>query len=212
MASRSCVFFRSSIHDAFVSVFRWLFLQYREIETSPIVGHDLPARFEPELFQEKHAFSNPLLKSIPSSLSPGSSRSRLSTDSSPPLHVIWMTSLMCLYVVVVILHSSFEPHSSRLLQYCDSSAIFIFMFSYIMRIHHEGLKPYSLIFKMSWCPSYLRKYDSFCLYPSPWNHSKDGVNLRQWYLSCSEWNSCGKLEGRTKIYTAIWALSFFVWI
>ena len=52
MASRSCVFFRSSIHDAFVSVFRWLFLQYREIETSPIVGRDLPARFEPELFQE----------------------------------------------------------------------------------------------------------------------------------------------------------------
>ena len=52
MASRSCVSFRSSIHDAFVSVFRWLFLQYREIETSPIVGHDLPARFEPELVQE----------------------------------------------------------------------------------------------------------------------------------------------------------------
>ena len=52
MASRSCVSFRSSFHDAFVSVFRWLFLQYREIETSPIVGHDLPARFEPELVQE----------------------------------------------------------------------------------------------------------------------------------------------------------------
>ena len=52
MASRSCVSFRSSIHDAFDSVFRWLFLQYREIETSPIVGHDLPARFEPELVQE----------------------------------------------------------------------------------------------------------------------------------------------------------------
>ena len=29
MASRSCVSFRSSFHDAFVSVFRWLFLQYR---------------------------------------------------------------------------------------------------------------------------------------------------------------------------------------
>ena len=27
---------------------------------------------------------------------------------------------------------------SWLLQYCNSSAIFIFMFSYIMRIHHEG--------------------------------------------------------------------------
>ena len=41
MASRSCVSFRSSIHDAFDSVFRWLFLQYREIETSPIEGHEL---------------------------------------------------------------------------------------------------------------------------------------------------------------------------
>ena len=41
MASRSCVSFCSSIHDASDSVFRWLFLQYREIETSPIVGHEL---------------------------------------------------------------------------------------------------------------------------------------------------------------------------
>ena len=36
-----CGFFRSSFHDAFDSVFRWLFLQYREIEMSPIVGHEL---------------------------------------------------------------------------------------------------------------------------------------------------------------------------
>jgi hypothetical protein len=35
--SRSCVSFRSSIHDAFDSVFRRLFLQYREIETSPAI-------------------------------------------------------------------------------------------------------------------------------------------------------------------------------
>ena len=96
MASRSCVSFRSSIHDAFDSVFRWLFLQYREIETSPIVGHKLDCLLKPFVR---------------------------------------------------------ASYSSRLLQYCDSSAIFIFMFSYIMRIHHEGLKPYSLIFKMSWCPS-----------------------------------------------------------
>ena len=41
MASRSCVSFCSSIHDAFDSVFRWLFLQYREIETSSIEGHEL---------------------------------------------------------------------------------------------------------------------------------------------------------------------------
>ena len=36
-----CGFFRSSFHDAFDSVFRWLFLQYREIEMFPIVGHEL---------------------------------------------------------------------------------------------------------------------------------------------------------------------------
>ena len=135
---------------------------------------------------------------------------------SPPVSLLaapgqehWHVSLCCRRNSSFFIRASY---SSRLLQYCDSSAIFIFMFSYIMWIHHEGLKPYSLIFKMSWCPSYLRKYDSFCHYPSPWNHTKDGVNVRQWYLSCSEWNSCGKLEGRTKIYTVIWTLSFFVWI
>ena len=52
MASRSCVSFCSSLHVAFDSVFRCLFLQYREIEFAAIVGHNLPARFEPELFQE----------------------------------------------------------------------------------------------------------------------------------------------------------------
>ena len=36
-----CGFFRSSFHDAFDNVFRWLFLQYREIEMFPIVGHEL---------------------------------------------------------------------------------------------------------------------------------------------------------------------------
>ena len=89
MASRSCVSFCSSLHVAFDSVFRCLFLQYREIEFAVIVGHNLPARFEPELFQENGA-------------------------PAPSLLAAW------------------------LLQYCNSSAIFIFMFSYIMRIHHEG--------------------------------------------------------------------------
>ena len=89
-------FFPFKLPWRFRQRFRWLFLQYREIETFPIVGHKLDCLLKPFVR---------------------------------------------------------ASYSSRLLQYCDSSAIFIFMFSYIMRIHHEGLKPYSLIFKMSWCPS-----------------------------------------------------------
>ena len=41
MASRSCVSFCSSLHVAFDSVFRCLFLQYREIEFAAIVGREL---------------------------------------------------------------------------------------------------------------------------------------------------------------------------
>ena len=98
---------------------------------------------------------------------------------SPPVSLLaapgqehWHVSLCCRRNSSFFIRASY---SSRLLQYCDSSAIFIFMFSYIMWIHHEGLKPYSLIFKMSWCPSYLRQYDSFCHYPSPWNHTKEDI-------------------------------------
>ena len=64
---------------------RWLFLQYREIETSPIVGHELDCLLKP--FVEVDP-----LQSLSWQLQDRT------TGSSPSLHAIWMTSLLCVCV------------------------------------------------------------------------------------------------------------------